>query len=85
MKVKQIDLNEDEMPEKVLVELSHDEAAYIALMIGRQSGADAEQVITNGSPLSTSVYEGLAFGLFNRFYEDGIEGAAAVMRGRKSA
>ncbi|WP_045562970.1 hypothetical protein [Streptomyces sp. FxanaA7] len=83
MKVKRIGLNDEEMPESVLVELSHDEAAYLALLIGKQSGKDAEQTVTGGSSLSTAVYEGLTFGVFNRFYEDGIEGAASAMRTRK--
>ncbi|MGX1483412.1 hypothetical protein RKD45_002488 [Streptomyces griseus] len=78
MKVKRIDLDDEEMPERVLVELSHDEAVYLALMIGKQSGNDMNGVMPGGSRLGNSVYEGLAGGLFNRFYEDGVDGAAAV-------
>lgn len=83
MKVKRIDLDDEEMPATVTVEMTHDEAVYVALMIDRQSGSAAEEVIRGGNELSTSVYEGLAFGVFNRFYQDGVAGAAAVARGRQ--
>lgn len=83
MKVKRIDLDDEEMPETALVELSHDEAAYLALLLGQQNGASAEQVAPGGSRLGSAVYEGLTGGLFNRFYEDGVDGALAALRGER--
>ncbi|MFF0055712.1 hypothetical protein ACFYRI_15105 [Streptomyces microflavus] len=82
MKVKRIDLDDEEMPERVLVELSHDEAVYLALLLGHQNGNDMNGVTPGGSRLGGAVYEGLSGGLFNRFYEDGVDGAAAAMRAR---
>lgn len=48
MKVKRIDLDDEEMPERVLVELSHDEAVYLGLMIGRQSSNAMNEVMPGG-------------------------------------
>ncbi|MGX1129876.1 uncharacterized protein (AIM24 family) [Streptomyces glaucescens] len=82
MKVKRIDLDDEEMPESVTVELTHDEAVYLAVMLGKQNGAEAEQVMRGGGKLGGAIYDGLTGSLFNRFYEDGVDGAAAAMRAR---
>ncbi|WP_158715882.1 hypothetical protein [Streptomyces sp. NRRL B-24720] len=78
--MKRIDLDDEEMPESVLVELSHDEAAYLALLLGKQNGNDMNAVALGGARLGGAVYEGLTSGLFNRFYEDGVDGAAEAMQ-----
>ncbi|MFF3998501.1 hypothetical protein ACFYX8_34990 [Streptomyces cyaneofuscatus] len=82
MKVKRIDLNDEEMPERVLVELSHDEAAYLALLLGKQTSNDGNAVAPGGAVIGGAIYDGLTGSLFNRFYEDGADGAAAAMRAR---
>ncbi|MFD3815060.1 hypothetical protein ACFWRZ_08330 [Streptomyces rubiginosohelvolus] len=82
MKVKRIDLDDEGMPECVLVKLSHDEAVYLALLIGKQNGNDMNGVMPGGSLQGGAIYEGLAGGLFNRFYEDGVDGAVTAMRAR---
>lgn len=82
MKVKRIDLDDEEMPERVLVELSHDEAAYLALLIGRQNSNAMNEVMPGGAVHGEAVYEGLAGGLFNRFYDDGVQDAAQAIRSR---
>lgn len=82
MKVKRIDLDDEEMPERVLVELSHDEAVYLALLIGKQNSNDMNEVTPGGSDLGGAVYDGLTGSLFNRFYEDGVDEAARAMRAR---
>lgn len=82
MKVKQIDLDGEEMPERVLVELSHDEAAYLAVLLGRQNGNDMSEVTPGGVLLGSAIYNGLTGGLFNRFYEDGVDGAVEAIRVR---
>lgn len=83
MKVKRIDLDDEEMPERILVELSHDEAVYLAVLLGRQSPNDREAILRGGGALGGSVCDGLTGGLFNRFYEDGVNDAVAAMRGRE--
>ncbi|WP_454328115.1 hypothetical protein [Streptomyces glaucescens] len=80
--MKRIDLDDEEMPESVTVELTHDEAVYLAVMLGKQNGAEAEQVMRGGGKLGGAIYDGLTGSLFNRFYEDGVDGAAAAMRAR---
>lgn len=84
MKVKRIDLDDEEMPETVLVELTHDEAAYVALLLGKQNGNTAAEILLGGAALNDAVYEGLTGGVFNRFYEDGVHGAAGVIYSRTS-
>lgn len=83
MQVKQINLNDDEMPEAVLVRMTHDEAVYLTLLIGKQNGAAMEQVMPGGAVLGGAVYEALTGGLFNRFYEDGVNDAAAAAGARQ--
>lgn len=85
MKVKRIDLDDEEMPQKVVVELSHDEAVYVALLVGKQTGTSSEDVVPGGSELGSSVYYGLTGGVFNRFYDDGVTDAAKQTRRRASS
>jgi hypothetical protein len=82
VKVKRIDLDDEEMPERVLVELSHDEAAYLALLLGRQNANDMNAVMPGGASEGGAIYDGLTGSLFNRFYEDGVDGAAEAIRAR---
>ncbi|MBT2467872.1 hypothetical protein J7E97_08285 [Streptomyces sp. ISL-66] len=81
MKVKRIDLDDDEMPERILVELSHDEAVYLAVLLGKQSPSDREAILRGGGSLGGGVYNGLVGTVFNTFYEDGVNDAVAAMRG----
>jgi hypothetical protein len=83
MKIKRIDLDDDEMPETITAELTHDEAAYLAVLLGKQTGPDAEQIMPGGMALGSSVWHALTGGVFNRFYEDGAAGAARVAKGRE--
>lgn len=84
MKVKRIDLDDQEMPETIQVEMTHDEATFLASLLGKQNGHDANAVLPGGDRLNTAVYEGLTFGVFNRFYEDGVDGAVENVRSRPS-
>lgn len=81
MKVKRIDLDDEEMPETVLVELTHDEAVFLAVLLGRLRGNQEEAILKGGSALGGGVYDGLAGGVFNRFYEDGVDGAVRARQG----
>lgn len=80
MKVKRIDLDDEQMPARIQVELSHDEATYLAVLLGQQTGDQDQQVMPGGSDLSTDIYEGLVFGVFNRFYSSGVDGAVQAAR-----
>lgn len=82
MKVKRIDLDDEEVPETVTVELTHDEAVFLALFLGKQKGAEEEAVMRGGSRLGGEIYEGLTGGVFNRFYDDGVNDAAVAARRR---
>lgn len=76
MKVKQINLDDEGLPENIVVRVSRAEAAYIALLVGRQTGETSGAVMPGGAALNSSVYEALAGDVFNRFYENGVEDAA---------
>jgi hypothetical protein len=82
VKVKRIDLDDEEMPERVLVELSHDEAAYLALLLGKQNANDMNEIMPGGYLQGGAIYDGLTGSLFNRFYEDGAAGVAEAIRAR---
>lgn len=72
MNVKQINLDDDGVPESVFVRLSRDEALYLAKLTGGQNGVSAEAVLAGGAGLNAEVYASLTGELFNRFYEDGV-------------
>lgn len=83
MKVKRIDLDDDQMPESVTVELTRDEALFIALLTGGQTGPAAEDVLPGGPALSEAVYYGLSGSVFTRFYDDGVREAASEFQSRQ--
>lgn len=82
MKVKRIDLDDEEMPDRILVELTHDEAVFMALLLGKQNGNSAEEILNGGDALVSTMYCGLTGGIFNRFYDDGVSDAAQRIRNR---
>ncbi|MBM9507978.1 hypothetical protein [Actinacidiphila acididurans] len=82
MKVKQITLDDEEMPERVLLDCSHDEAVLIAALLGRQDAGDLAAVVPHGGRLGAEVYDALAGSVFNRFYDDGVAGAVDAIRRR---
>lgn len=75
MKIRSIQLDDDEMPQAVTVELTLREALFIGLAIGVNNDPPAEKILSGGAEECSSVYQGLTGGLFNRFWHDGIEGA----------
>lgn len=83
MKVKRIDLDDEEMPETVVVELTHDEAVFLAVLLGQLRGNQEEKILRGASALVGDIYDGLAGGVFNRFYEDGVDGAVQAARARQ--
>jgi len=80
MKLKQINLDDDGVPETVLVQMSHDEALYLALLAGRQTGDSSEGIMPGGNTHNTSAWNTLAGDLFNNYYDDGVDEAASHAR-----
>jgi hypothetical protein len=77
MLVKQINLNDDGQPEEIVVRLTRDEAAYLALLTAKQSGHTSEEIMAGGHGLNCEVYATLTGEFFNRYYEDGVHGFAS--------
>lgn len=68
MRIVRIDLDGDEKPSELTVSMTVAEAATIATLTGQHTPVTDE---------ISSVYYGLSGGFFNRFWEDGVAGAAA--------
>lgn len=85
MKVKNITLDEEENPAVVTVELSADEAAFIARLTGSLSPHDVITAMGEDPRwfnASAEVYNGLVGSVFNRFYDDGIDAVVPKWKGR---
>ena len=82
MRIRQINLDDDGLPEQVTAELTRDEALYIATLLGKQNGITANEVMGGGDAINHEVYDALAGDLFNRYWEDGV---ADAHRGRREA
>ena len=80
MRVRNIALNAAEMPETVTVELTIREAAFIATLLGGMNSIQADQAVPGFVEEFHATYAGLSHALFNRFYEEGVEGAIADLR-----
>lgn len=70
MKIRNITLDDEETPETVTVEMTLAEAVWIAAAAGVQTPTN--QVIE-------SIYSALAGGLFNRYFDDGVNEAQEVV------
>ncbi len=73
MKVRNIALDDDSMPETVTVEMTVDEAALIVAMMAPVAPRDVTNAcgdIRWGNTLN-DVHDGLMGGLFNRFWDSG--------------
>ena len=66
MKIRNIALDDDETPETITVDMTLAEAVWIATAAGVQ--------VPSSKP-TDDIYEALAGGVFNRFFEEGVEGA----------
>ncbi|MFE2934832.1 hypothetical protein [Streptomyces sp. NPDC059278] len=82
MWIQRIDLDEEANPEKITVELTTDEAAFIALSLLEQSPNMREEIMPGGAALGADISNFLNGGLFNRFYEDGVNDLVAAARKR---
>lgn len=72
MKVRNIALGEDEMPTAIEVVMSTREAAFIARVLGAMTGTAQSEVQSDGSTVGSDIYDALVGGVFNRFWEDGV-------------
>lgn len=72
MKIQAIFLDGNENPERVRVEMSLGEAAYLARLTGKQSPVTANGIVDDGSHYNAAVYNSLTGNLFNKFYDGGV-------------
>jgi hypothetical protein len=85
MKVQTIRLDEDENPDMVVVEMSSDEAAFIARLCGSLSPRDITTFLAEDPRwfrANEDIYESLAGSVFNRFYDDGLDAVVPKWTGR---
>ena len=80
MKIMQITLDDDQMPTQIVAELSLDEAVVLAKMTGKYSSLAAGEEFGDRAECTTSVYDALTGGVFNRFWDDGVNEAARSPR-----
>lgn len=66
MRVLSIELDTDELPVEVTVRMSRAEATLIASYVGQ---------LTPSTATSHGIYDALVGGVFNRFWEDGLDDA----------
>lgn len=71
--IKSIELDDEENVEFVTVRLAAEEAAYIASFTGKQTGETAEAIMPGGAPANSHLYEAMTGGVFNRWYDGGVE------------
>lgn len=72
MQIKTIEFDDAEVPQTITVTMSLGEAAFLARFAGDISPIDeAKQFGTDGY-VHASIYDALVGGLFNRFWDDGV-------------
>ena len=84
MKVRSIDMGNDEMPESATVTMTLDEAALLYAFVGRvapKAVTDAAGDVRWGNALY-DVAECLTGSFFNRFWDDGAEAVAPSIGAR---
>jgi hypothetical protein len=73
MKIKGIKFGKKGLPSKVNVEMTVEEAAYLARVTGKQSGITAEEHMPGGREVNSAVYNYLVADVFNPYWEAGVE------------
>lgn len=83
MKVKSIELDEDEMPERVLVEMTLDEAAVVYRLTGGIAPRTVSRALlgTRWGEALDGVATCLSGAFFNRFWDDGANEVVPPWRG----
>lgn len=74
MKIKSIALNGAELPESVIAELTISELAFLGKVTGGFSPKTAEEAVPGYGDASNTIYDGITGAVFNRFWDDGIQG-----------
>jgi hypothetical protein len=82
MKIRRIDLDDDGDPSSVTVELSLAEAILITRTVGKGNGHDSNLLMEGGDLIAAQTYLCLTGDLFNRYWDDGIDGAAPKPTGQ---
>jgi hypothetical protein len=67
--------DEGAIPDRVTVTLTIREAAYITTIVGKQDGPTAEAFMRGGAEENYSLYDGFTSDVFNRYWDDGLDGA----------
>lgn len=67
MQIRNISLDEDQMPDIITVDMDISEAIQIAQWTGKTPNPTREMA---------TIHDGLAGYVFNRFWDDGVDGAA---------
>ncbi|MGI5216225.1 hypothetical protein [Nocardia sp. CA-290969] len=75
MKLHGILLDDDEQVDGATVTLTRAELQIIAVLIGRRSDTKIEEVLPGHGHAADELYNGLIGGIFNRFWEDGLDDA----------
>lgn len=77
MNIKAYKFKKNGNPKKITVEMSLDEAAFIAKFVGKMNYERADEVFQGAGSdkdLHGEIYNCLVGELFNRFYDSGVEG-----------
>lgn len=76
VKIRRIDLDEESTPTVLQVQMSVDEAIYLATFTGKQTGTAANEIWPGrGADLNSEIYFCLTGEFFNRFWDDGVADA----------
>jgi hypothetical protein len=85
MKIQSIRLDAEENPDLIVVEMTADEAAFIARLTGSLSPHDVITALGEDPRwfnASAEVFNALTGSVFNRFYDDGINAVVPKWTGR---
>lgn len=72
MDVSAIQFKKDE-PNRVTVDMSIEEAAFLCKLIGTMPGTDLEKVFRDGSRMGHEIWNCLTGMVFNPYYSNGVD------------
>lgn len=61
-------------PDAITVTMSVAEAAFITTLLGRMNDLEQDNVIAGGAHAGRGIYDCLTGDLFNRYWDDGVDG-----------
>jgi hypothetical protein len=73
--IRSIDADDEGALTHVVVRMTAQEAAYLARVIGARNGIVSNETMPGGDSINSEIYLALTGELFNRFYDDGLDGA----------